>query len=93
MGILDHMKTHHGGGMASKAPTSKLGHGNRPLAKNKRQKEGLNMETGGDKEVSTPSEERKQRKQDSLEMISRTLGKFVSSPKIRGRWAGHRVHL
>ena len=39
------------------------------------------METGGDKEVPTPSEERRQRKQDTLEGISRTLGEFVDSPR------------
>ena len=59
MGILEHIKTHHGGGLAPKATTSKVGHGNKPLAKKKKQKEGLNVETGGDKEVPTPSEERR----------------------------------
>ena len=39
------------------------------------------METGGDKEVPTPSEERKQRKQATLEDISRTLGEYVASPR------------
>ena len=67
--------------MASKTPTSKLGHGNRPLAKNKRQKEGLNREPGREKEVSAPSEVMRQKKQDTLGSISRTLGKFVNSPK------------
>ena len=74
MGILEHIKTHHGGGLAPKATTSKVGHGNKPLAKKKKQKEGLNVEPAGDKEVPAPSEERKQRKQATLEDISRTLG-------------------
>ena len=38
MGILEHIKTHHGGGLAPKATTSKVGHGNKPLAKKKKQK-------------------------------------------------------
>ena len=91
MGILEHMKTHHSGGLVPKATTSKQGHGNKPLAKKKKQKEGLNVETGGDKEVPTPTEERKQRKQDTLEGISRTLGELVDSPRyedIASHWPG-----
>ena len=66
MGILEHLKTKHGAGLVPKATTPSVGHGNKPLAKKKKQKEGLNVETGGDKEVPTTSEERRQRKQDTL---------------------------